>query len=112
MCSRSGDRIGLVGLLLAEGGRATTREHAMGNPFPFSKRLRRYLTEEQHAVLVSLPPVAASIDSAIDGYVALGRVFLPRARRLAEATGAVWPAAYEQASVAHFERSVGVKLRL
>ena len=47
------------------------REHTFGNPFPFTKRLRHYLTDEQHAVLEALPPVAASLDSAIDGYVAL-----------------------------------------
>jgi len=104
--------IGLVGLLLAEGGLATTREHAMGNPFPFTKRLRCHLTDEQHALLESLPPVAPTLDSAIDGYVALAEAFLPRARRLAEATGATWPAAYERASVGYFERSIGVTLRI
>ena len=104
--------IGLVGLLLAEQGLASTREHAFGNPFPFTKRLRRYLTDEQHGVLESLPPVAATIDSAIDGYVALAEVFLPRARRLAATTGAVWPAGYAQASVAHFEQAVGVRLQV
>jgi len=41
--------IALVGLLLAEQGLTTTREHTFGNPFPFTKRLRRYLTDEQHA---------------------------------------------------------------
>ena len=30
---------------------STTREHAFGNPFPFTKRLREYLTEEQHRSL-------------------------------------------------------------
>ncbi len=104
--------IGLIGLLLAEQGLATTREHNAGNPFPFTKRLRRYLTEEQHAVLESLPPLAPTIDSAIDSYVALIEVFLPRARRLAAATGAVFPEAYARAGVAHFERAVGVRLRV
>ena len=102
--------IGLVGLFLAEQGLATTREHAFGNPFPFTKRLRRYLTDEQHAVLESLPPLSPSIDSAIDGYVALAEAFLPRARRLAEATGVPWPRDYERATVSYFERSIGVKL--
>ena len=102
--------IGVVGLFLAEQGLATTREHTFGNPFPFTKRLRRYLTDEQHAVLEALPPVAASLDSAIDGYVALAEVFLPRAEHLAEVTGATWPAEYAHASIAHFERAVGVRL--
>ncbi len=102
----------LVRLLLAEQGWESTREHAAGNPFPFTKRLRPYLTEEQHALLASLPPLAAAIDSVIDGYVALARAFLPRGRQLARRTGAEWPAAYEAASVGYFERSLGVSLGL
>ena len=101
--------IGLVGLFLAEQGLATTREHAMGNPFPFT---RRYLTAEQHAVLESLPPLTASLDAAITGYVALAEAFLPRAKRLAEQTGADWPGDYERASVAYFERSIGIALKI
>jgi hypothetical protein len=67
---------------------ASTREHAFGNPFPFTKRLRRYLTDEQNAILESLPPLSPTIDSAIDGYVAFPEVLIPRARKLAEGTGA------------------------
>ncbi len=102
----------LVRLLLGEQGLETTREHTMGNPFPFTKRLRSYLTDEQNAVLKSLPPLWASLDSVIDGYVALAEVFLPRARRLAAATGVNWPTEYERASVSFFERMVGVELRV
>ncbi len=102
----------LVGLLLAEQGLASTREANIGNPFPFTKRLRRYLTDEQNAILESLPPVAPSIESAIDGYVALAEIFIPRAKRLAEATGTRWPEEFEQASVSYFEKSVGVQLAL
>jgi hypothetical protein len=102
--------IGLVGLLLAEQGWASTREHTFGNPFPFTKRLRTYLTEEQNELLLSLPALVPTIDSVIDGYLALARAFLPRARRLAAETGSTWPAAYEAASVSYFERSLGVKV--
>jgi hypothetical protein len=104
--------LSLVRLLLAEQGWETTREHTFGNPFPFTKRLRGYLTDEQNDVLESLPPVEATIDSGIDGYVALARVFLPRAKALAGRTGATWPAAYERASVGFFERMLGVSLGL
>ena len=38
-------------------------------------------------MLESLPPLEATWDSIIEGYIALARVFLPRARRLAERTG-------------------------
>ncbi|HXQ19914.1 MAG TPA: nucleotidyltransferase domain-containing protein [Acidimicrobiales bacterium] len=100
--------IALVGLLLAERGWATTREHASGNPFPFTKRLCSYLTEEQNMLLASLPPLEPTVDSAIEGYLALARIFLPRARRLAARTVHPWPEAYERASVSYFERSLGV----
>lgn len=103
--------IDLVGLMLAEQGLNTTREHSFGNLFPFTKRLRSYLTVEQNRVLESLPPLVASIDSVIEGYLALARAFLPRARRLAEKTGAQWPLEYERASVRYFEQSLGVGIR-
>ena len=102
----------LVRLFLAENGWETTREHAFGNPFPFTKRLRTYLDDEQNALLASLPPLTATIDAGIDGYVALARIFLPRARALAARTGATWPEAYERASVGYFERMLGVSLDL
>ena len=104
--------IALVRLLLAEHGIVSTRENTIGNPFPFTKRLRSYLADEQNALLESLPPLLPSIDSAIDGFVALAEFFIPRARRLAAATATDWPAEYEQASVSYFERSVGVRLVL
>jgi len=102
----------LVKLLLAEQGWETTREHTFGNPFPFTKRLRGYLTDEQNALLESLPPVVATIDSGIEGYVALARAFIPRAKALAARLGADWPTAYEQASCAFFERMLGVDLAI
>lgn len=100
----------LVKLFLAEQGWETTREHSFGNPFPFTKRLRGYLTDEQNAMLESLPPLEATIDSGIQGYIALAQVFLPRAKALAERVGAEWPAAYEAASCGFFERMLGADL--
>ena len=102
--------VALVSLLLAERGWSSTLEHQFANPFPFTKRLRSYLTEEQNQLLVSLPPLEATIDSVIEGYVALARIFLPRAARLAELTGAEWPEAYVRASVGFFERSMDVSI--
>lgn len=105
--------IGLVGLLLAEQGLTGVppgRPPNPLNPFPFTKRLRPYLTDEQHALLQSLPPVQAMIDSAIDGCVALARAFLPRAHALADATGATYPIDYERASIHHFEQGIGMDL--
>ena len=102
----------LVRLLLGEQGLESTREHTMGNPFPFTKRLRCYLTDEQNQLLESLPPLAPTLDSVIEGYVALAEAFLPRAKRLAASTGTQWPVDYERASVTFFERMVGVSLRI
>ena len=92
--------VALVSLLLAEHGWSSTVEHQFGNPFPFTKRLRNYLTDEQNQSLASLPPLEATIDSVIEGYIALARIFLPRAHGSAELTGAEWPEAYARASVA------------
>ena len=100
--------VALVSLLLAERGWSSTVEHQFANPFPFTKRLRSYLTDEENQLLVSLPPLEATIDSVIEGYIALARIFLPRARRLAELTGAEWPEPYVRASVGFFDRSLGV----
>lgn len=102
--------VALVTLLLAERGWSSTVEHQFANPFPFTKRLRSYLTDEQNQLLVSLPPLEATIDSVVGGYIALARIFLPRARRLAELTGAEWPEPYVRASVGFFERSLGVSI--
>lgn len=102
--------VALVGLLLAENGIATLRDPRSPNPFPFTKRLRGYLTDEQNALLASLPPLAPTVDSVVDGYVALARAFLPRARALAARTGAEWPEEYERATVAYFERMTGARL--
>lgn len=104
--------VGLVRLFLAEQGLESTRESMGPAIFPFTKRLRRYLSAEQNAILEALPPLAPTIESAIDGFVALAEVFLPRAERLAADVGAVWPGDYARASVAHFERAVGVRLKV
>jgi hypothetical protein len=104
--------IALAALFLGEQGMESTRGPGMPpSLFPFSKRLRRYLTDEQNALLESLPPVVATLDSVISGYIALAEIFLPRAKALAIATGADWPTDYEQATVSYFERSLGITLK-
>ena len=102
--------VGLVGLLLAEQGWATTREHNAGNPFPFTKRLRRYLTDEQNALLESLPALSPTIDSAIDGYVALIEILPAPSPPAGRGTSFVFPEAYARAGVAYFERSLGARI--
>ncbi len=90
---------GLVPLLLAEQGLTGAppgRRPNPLNPFPCTKRLRPWLTDEQNQLLQSLPAVSASIDSAIDGYIALARAFLPRAWRLARQTDHSYPVEFER----------------
>jgi hypothetical protein len=40
----------------------------------------------------------------------LADIFIPRAKPLAERTGAVWPVRYERASVEYLERMTGARL--
>jgi hypothetical protein len=98
----------LVRLFLAEQG--LTSAHGLPGLFPFTKRLRHYLTDEQNEPLETLPPLVATLDSVIEGYVALAEVFLPRAKALAARTGADWPSDFERATVSYFEHSLGVTL--
>jgi hypothetical protein len=103
----------LIALFLAEQGRFTTREpQAPGNPFPFTKRLRPYLSDEQNQILESLPPLAPTIESVIEGYLAVARAFLPRAKRLAEATNGTWPSEYVAATQSYLERALGMSVYL
>ena len=98
----------LIPLLLAERGLRSVGDKT--GLFPFTKRLRVALSDEQNDLLESLPPLAPTIDSVIDGYRALARAFIPRARGLAAKTGATWPEAFEAATVGHFESSFGVTI--
>ena len=49
------------------------------NPFPFTKRLRPYLPDDQNDILVFLPPGEASIDATIATIATIARIFIPRA---------------------------------
>lgn len=67
-----------------------------------------FLKPEQQAELVNLPPLSADRDSVIEAHRALAAVFLPRAKRLAEEVGMVWPQAFEDAT----RRNLAAKLQL
>ncbi len=71
---------------------------------------RPFLKAEQLAELDSLPPLSPEPGSILANQAALARIFLPRARRLAEATGAPWPEAFEQAMLEHLRREVGLTI--
>ncbi len=93
----------LVPLLYAE--RGTRRSGGV-------KRLRPFLSDEQHDLLEDLPPFTPTIDGVIDGSLAIARIFVPRARALAERTGAAWPLELEAATIAHIERGLGIVLAI
>ncbi len=88
----------LVPLLHAEQGLVGTG----GN-----KRMREFLTEEQHGLLQALPSIAATIPSVVESYASTAEVFVSRGRALATRTGASWPAQFEVATRRHLERSIG-----
>ena len=98
----------------AAAGRARVGDHSgaqFRQPFPLHQTLAHLPHRRTEQPLAFLPPLAATIDSVIDGYLALARAFLPRARSLADKTANQWPAAYEAALVSYFERSLGVRCR-
>ena len=91
----------LVPLMHAESGIVRTG----GN-----KRLRAFLTEEQHAELEALPAIAPTLDSVVAGYAAIAEVFVSRGRALAERLGAEWPFDFDRATADHLERMIGRRI--
>lgn len=75
-----------------------------------AKRLNRYLTDEQLAVLAALPPVGLDEAGLREGQRALATDYLPRARRLATRCDAVWPVDLERAAVELWHRELGIAL--
>jgi predicted nucleotidyltransferase len=92
----------LISLLLLENGidRMTTGK----------RHVAAFLTEEQRAVLTQVPSLAPTMDSLIQGRLTYGRLFLPRARRLMEAHGHVYPEAFEAATKRHLWETLGLRL--
>lgn len=74
--------------------------------------LRRdaFLTDDQRRDLAGLSPVRADREGIIAANAEVAAIFLPRARRLASVTGAVWPEAFEAATRRHLRNGVGLEL--
>ena len=72
-----------------------------------NKRMRPFLTDEQHAVLEGLPPIEATLSSVIDSYAATSEIFVERGQALADRTGGEWPQSFHDATRSHLERSIG-----
>jgi hypothetical protein len=68
------------------------------------------LDGEQRAVLASVPTLAPTMASVIEGRLAYARCFLPRARRLMAAHGLAYPEAFEAATRQHLLEMLGVSL--
>lgn len=92
----------LISLLLMENG---IDRMSMGK-----RHVAAFLNEEQRAVLASVPSLAPSMTSVIEGRVAYGRLFLPRARRLMEANGLAYPEAFEAATRRSLQETLGLSL--
>lgn len=69
--------------------------------------LGRLLSDEQMALLETIPVPERSVQSAIDSQYALARVFLPRAKALYAQLGLDWPSRFEAATRANLERHIG-----
>ena len=74
-------------------------------------RLSERLTEAQRQAISQLPPLRPDGDSVVAVQSTLAAVFLPLARQVAGSTGAAYPAAAEEAVLAHLRRH-GIDLRL
>lgn len=71
-----------------------------------NKRLRAFLTAEQHQLLEALPALEATLESVIASYGATSDAFVSRGRALANTTGEDWPIELEDATRRHLERSI------
>ena len=68
------------------------------------------LTLDQRHELQSLAPVAANRISILAINAELAAIFLPRARRCAERTGATWPSDFEAATRRHLWERLGLSI--
>ncbi|HEY7781714.1 MAG TPA: hypothetical protein VIC85_16050 [Ktedonobacterales bacterium] len=90
----------LIALLLMEGG---IDRMASGK-----RHVAALLDAEQRAVLASVPTLAPTMASVVEGRLAYARIFLPRARRLMAAHGLTYPQAFEDTTRAHLVATLGV----
>jgi predicted nucleotidyltransferase len=72
------------------------------------KRLNHWLSQEQRAVLESLPPLVATVDSVVDAQLHVARIFIERGRALAARLDADWPDELESATLRHVENGLGI----
>lgn len=68
------------------------------------------LTSEQRAVLMQIPPLAPTMESIMQGRIAYGRLFLPRAQRLMASRNQAYPAVFEAATKQHLLETLSLSL--
>ena len=66
-------------------------------------KLNPFLTEAQRAALAALPPLAMSVESLLEGSLAIARIYVPLAKSMADARGLRWPDALEAAARRHID---------
>ncbi|WP_421932221.1 hypothetical protein [Phenylobacterium sp.] len=93
----------LIDLMVEENGIPPT---ARGG----AKKLNPLLTAEQRQVLEALTPPAANREAVIAAAADQARLFLTRARPLADRLGATWPEAFELATRRHLQTTLAFSL--
>ena len=75
-----------------------------------AKRLNLHLSADQRKMLEAIAPPLARRETLISANLELARLFLDRARPLADRLDAPWPLAFEQATRRHLQRCLEVEI--
>jgi hypothetical protein len=71
--------------------------------------LNRLITDEQKALLTSLPPAVPTLDAMITAHLAYAAAYFPRARRLAQQWDIEWPERFESVTWAQLNKSMSIE---
>ncbi len=91
-----------IELMLQTNGRSAKRSGAL--------RLNALLTAAQREALEALPPAKCDPTSLLAAIAELARLFLPLGREVSRIAHVEWPEAFEQATLAHIRREMGLDL--
>lgn len=84
---------------------------ANGNPARGgAKRLNEFLTEDQRLALEDTLRFEPTVEGLIKANLDIARLFLPLAKQIFAERGMTWPAKFEDATLAHLKRRLGVEL--
>jgi hypothetical protein len=72
--------------------------------------LKSLLTAEQMDILEKMPGVKAERESVIEASLNCARIFLPRAKRLAQQMSVPWPESFEAATLRYLSKELGIQL--